>query len=287
MDQETLARIGRPLMNCSRCGVALAQRAGKHPTVFVQGPLPVSPDAPPATPPAPAPSRDPDQVHRLDLCADCWPLEKERIQDLAAEDADGAATGPRIVGFWMTRRAAPKPKPARTRPSRPALLAWWDACWAGDARDALRTARTLDRPKETAEDGESSQSQDALPGIDPATRLRYIRTHLAALILMRHGALRWLATERPGESLQAPEILSFRRTATQTPVRVAAFLPGNDEELDALANEVDAHMQAWMENPDSVGPLIPEDAPAETASVADQPDADTPEEHPLPEATVA
>jgi hypothetical protein len=184
----------------------------------------------------------------------------------------------------MTRRAAPKPKTARTRPSRPILLAWWDTCWAGPAKAALQAARRIAH----------ASPEEPAPPLESTQRLRFIRTHLAALILMRHGALRWTATERASESLGSPEIIAFRRTATQTAVRVAAWLPANDEELDLLANEVDALLQGWLDNP-GMAPLEDDsetsdppvaDESSVTASVVAMPTL-PPDAMPLAEATVA
>lgn len=181
----------------------------------------------------------------------------------------------------MTRRTPPKPRTHRARPSRAALLQWWDTCYSPTARRAVNLVRkAISTAADREAAGKSASGPPSIPLPEPsaADRVLFIRAHLAALILMRHGALRWTATERCETIPTLPEILSFRRTGTQTPVRVAAYLPGNDEELDALANEVDAHMNAFLENPTAV---LDADGPADESL----PESDS--APPTPEATVA
>lgn len=235
MDAEILLQVGRPHATCTSCACPLNDKAQKHPTVFVRAaqvslasPWPKSPSQPPLASSTSPSDSEPDQtpVQRLDFCHACWEL----LRDLLLPSTSPTPSGP-VMGFWMTKRVPPPPKRTSSRPSRSLLLAWWDQHWAEPAEVALQQAAT---PPE-------DDQPPTLP-LDSA-----IRSHLAALILMRYGAFRWTSTTRLTDELTSPEVLLFRRTGRTHPIRVLATLPATTEDMDRLAEELENHLSQFEE----------------------------------------
>ncbi|MGC8840235.1 MAG: hypothetical protein ACP5QZ_02120 [Candidatus Sumerlaeaceae bacterium] len=172
MDREIFLRITKPQQQCVLCGAALAE-GGKHPSVL----LPVE-----ATD---ADEGEPDIPQRRDYCPSCW-------QEHTAKD---------YLGFWITKREAPKPRRVQNRRERNArLAAYFDYFY----REG---------------------------GPIHAARL-YFLAHL----LMRYGVLRWLRTEHDTESQK--ETIFYRHVINDEEVKVES-VELSDEELVALKREVD------------------------------------------------
>lgn len=171
-EKDLYLKIGRPHNVCESCGTAIAH-AGKHPSVLRR-----------AAPPAKG-QTDSDGPKREDYCAECW-------QQLAERD---------FVGFWVTRREAPKTRKIEGRKERnAALVAWFEH---------LR----LQKP-----DDETLQS-----------------TFFLAHLLMKYGVFKWLRTRSEEDG---SETIIFRQQGSDDEIEIVA-MDFSDERSVEIKRELD------------------------------------------------
>src|SRR5690606_37616474 len=102
IEKDLYLKIGRPHNTCVACGTEISH-AGKHPSVLRVGGVKPADETELAT--------DPDAPRREDYCGDCWQKYTERD----------------FMGFWVTKREAPKQRKIESKKERNAgLLAWFE-----------------------------------------------------------------------------------------------------------------------------------------------------------------
>ncbi len=171
-EKDSYLKIGRPHNACETCGTAIAH-AGKHPSLLRKaaptGKGQVNAEGP----------------QREDYCAACW-------QELAKQD---------FVGYWVTRREAPKVRKIETKKERNAALAsWFEHLRMQDADDEIRQSL-------------------------------FFLSHL----LMKYGVLKWQRTETANDK---SETVIFRQQGSDD--EIAVFVVDvTDERSVEIKRELD------------------------------------------------
>lgn len=197
-EKDLYLKIGRPHNSCIACGAGI-DHAGKHPSVLRRGGA------------ANAEGQvDPDAPRREDYCAECW-------QELAERD---------FVGFWVTKREAPKQRKIETKKERNAgLLAWFEH----------------------------------LRGQKPDEETRQSMFFLAHL-LMKYGVFKWQRTESDDNG---NETIWFKQTGSEDEFEVVA-VDFTDERSVEIKRELDEFLlqfaNAQPAEDDSAGDAAPASA---------------------------
>lgn len=190
-ENDLYIKMGRPHNTCEACGTLITQ-AGKHPSMLRKAGAGAAGNA------------GQDGPRREDYCTACW-------QQLADRD---------FVGYWVTRREAPKVRKIESRKERNAALVAW-----------FEHLRLQPQHEETR------QSQ-------------FFLSHL----LMKYGVFKWVRTEsRPDGS----EMVTFRQVGSDDEflVPVVEF---TDERSVEIKRELDEFLlqyaNAQSAVPDQVSP---------------------------------
>lgn len=171
-EKDYYLKMGRPHNTCEACSIAITQ-AGKHPSVLRPAAAPVKGQ------------QDPDAPRREDYCTACW-------QELAERD---------FVGFWVTRREAPKVRKLETRKERnAALVAWFEH---------LRSQKPDDETRQSI----------------------FFLGHL----LMKYGVFKWLRTDVADDG---SETVIFRQQGSEDEVEVPV-VDFTDERSVEIKRELD------------------------------------------------
>ncbi len=181
-EKDLYLKIGRPHNTCEACGIAITH-AGRHPSILRQ-----------AGPSAKGQSGN-DGPRREDYCTACW-------QELAEQD---------FVGFWVTRREAPKIRKIESRKERnAALIAWFEHLRLQDPDDEIRQSL-------------------------------FFLGHL----LMKYGVFKWLRTYTSDNGI---ETVVFRQQGSDDEVEVMVVDFTDDRSVE-IKRELDEFLLQYANTP--------------------------------------